>query len=52
MLKGKAWGLMSHLLLFPQGHPFIMQFNDGDATVVSVWVCRALEERRSRQAPP
>lgn len=35
-----------------QGHPFIMQFNDGNATVVSMWVCRALEERRSQQGPP
>lgn len=34
------------------GHPFIMQFNDGNATVVSMWVCRALEERRSQQGPP
>lgn len=36
----------------PQGHPFIMQFNDGNATVVSMWVCRALEERRNQQGPP
>ena len=36
----------------PQGHPFIVQFNDGNATVVSMWVCRALEERRSQQGPP
>lgn len=35
-----------------QGHPFIMQFNDGNAAVVSMWVCRALEERRSQQGPP
>ncbi|XP_035865399.1 dual specificity mitogen-activated protein kinase kinase 5 isoform X3 [Phyllostomus discolor] len=35
-----------------QGHPFIVQFNDGNATVVSMWVCRALEERRSQQGPP
>ncbi|XP_064341568.1 dual specificity mitogen-activated protein kinase kinase 5 isoform X2 [Camelus dromedarius] len=34
------------------GHPFIVQFNDGNATVVSMWVCRALEERRSQQGPP
>uniref|UniRef100_A0A671E406 mitogen-activated protein kinase kinase n=1 Tax=Rhinolophus ferrumequinum TaxID=59479 RepID=A0A671E406_RHIFE len=34
------------------GHPFIMQFNDGNATVVSMWVCRVLEERRSQQGPP
>uniref|UniRef100_A0ABI8AEW1 Mitogen-activated protein kinase kinase 5 n=1 Tax=Felis catus TaxID=9685 RepID=A0ABI8AEW1_FELCA len=34
------------------GHPFIMQFNDGNATVVSMWVCRALEERRNQQGPP
>ncbi|XP_047623104.1 dual specificity mitogen-activated protein kinase kinase 5 isoform X5 [Phacochoerus africanus] len=34
------------------GHPFIMQFNDGNSTVVSMWVCRALEERRSQQGPP
>ncbi|XP_023076518.1 dual specificity mitogen-activated protein kinase kinase 5 isoform X10 [Piliocolobus tephrosceles] len=33
------------------GHPFIVQFNDGNATVVSMWVCRALEERRSQQGP-
>lgn len=36
----------------PQGHPFIVQFNDGNATVVSMWVCRALEERRSQQGTP
>lgn len=36
----------------PQGHPFIVQFNDGNAAVVSMWVCRALEERRSQQGPP
>ncbi|XP_059036890.1 dual specificity mitogen-activated protein kinase kinase 5 isoform X3 [Mustela lutreola] len=35
-----------------RGHPFIMQFNDGNATVVSMWVCRALEERRNQQGPP
>uniref|UniRef100_A0A2K5D983 Dual specificity mitogen-activated protein kinase kinase 5 n=1 Tax=Aotus nancymaae TaxID=37293 RepID=A0A2K5D983_AOTNA len=34
------------------GHPFIMQFNDGNAAVVSMWVCRVLEERRSQQGPP
>uniref|UniRef100_A0A673TSN9 Dual specificity mitogen-activated protein kinase kinase 5 n=1 Tax=Suricata suricatta TaxID=37032 RepID=A0A673TSN9_SURSU len=34
------------------GHPFIMQFNDGNTAVVSMWVCRALEERRSQQGPP
>ncbi|XP_027270596.1 dual specificity mitogen-activated protein kinase kinase 5 isoform X4 [Cricetulus griseus] len=33
------------------GHPFIVQFNDGNSTVVSMWVCRALEERRSQQGP-
>lgn len=35
----------------PQGHPFIMQYNDGNAEVVSMWVCRMLEERRSTQGP-
>ncbi|XP_050823539.1 dual specificity mitogen-activated protein kinase kinase 5 isoform X4 [Gopherus flavomarginatus] len=34
------------------GHPFIMQYNDGNAEVVSMWVCRMLEERRSHQGPP
>lgn len=34
-----------------QGHPFIMQYNDGNAEVVSMWVCRMLEERRSTQGP-
>ncbi|XP_054572075.1 dual specificity mitogen-activated protein kinase kinase 5 isoform X5 [Eptesicus fuscus] len=34
------------------GHPFIVQFNDGNAAVVSMWVCRALEERRGQQGPP
>ncbi|XP_029868812.1 dual specificity mitogen-activated protein kinase kinase 5 isoform X2 [Aquila chrysaetos chrysaetos] len=33
------------------GHPFIMQYNDGNAEVVSMWVCRMLEERRSTQGP-
>uniref|UniRef100_A0A8C5X8V5 mitogen-activated protein kinase kinase n=1 Tax=Malurus cyaneus samueli TaxID=2593467 RepID=A0A8C5X8V5_9PASS len=30
------------------GHPFIVQYNDGNAEVVSMWVCRMLEERRSQ----
>lgn len=34
-----------------QGHPFIVQYNDGNAEVVSMWVCRMLEERRSTQGP-
>ncbi|XP_073160538.1 dual specificity mitogen-activated protein kinase kinase 5 isoform X7 [Lepidochelys kempii] len=34
-----------------EGHPFIMQYNDGNAEVVSMWVCRMLEERRSHQGP-
>ncbi|KAM9070553.1 dual specificity mitogen-activated protein kinase kinase 5 isoform 1-T1 [Sarcophilus harrisii] len=33
------------------GHPFIMQYNDGNAEVVSMWVCRMLEERRTQQGP-
>ncbi|NXC97494.1 MP2K5 kinase, partial [Certhia familiaris] len=32
------------------GHPFVVQYNDGNAEVVSMWVCRMLEERRA-QAP-
>uniref|UniRef100_A0AAQ4PQJ8 mitogen-activated protein kinase kinase n=1 Tax=Gasterosteus aculeatus aculeatus TaxID=481459 RepID=A0AAQ4PQJ8_GASAC len=31
-------------------HSFIAQFNDGNAEVVSMWVCRCLEERRALQA--
>uniref|UniRef100_A0A8C3APW5 mitogen-activated protein kinase kinase n=1 Tax=Cyclopterus lumpus TaxID=8103 RepID=A0A8C3APW5_CYCLU len=31
-------------------HSFIIQFNDGNAEVVSMWVCRCLEERRAPQA--
>uniref|UniRef100_A0A9J7X1Z5 mitogen-activated protein kinase kinase n=1 Tax=Cyprinus carpio carpio TaxID=630221 RepID=A0A9J7X1Z5_CYPCA len=31
-------------------HPFIMQYNDGNTEVVSMWVCRSLEERKSHQA--
>lgn len=34
------------------GHPFIVQYNDGHAEVVSMWVCRTLEERRSAQGAP
>ncbi|NXK98204.1 MP2K5 kinase, partial [Formicarius rufipectus] len=34
------------------GHPFVVQYNDGNAEVVSMWVCRMLEERRSVPAPP
>ncbi|NWX56725.1 MP2K5 kinase, partial [Promerops cafer] len=30
------------------GHPFVVQYNDGNAEVVSMWVCRMLEERRSQ----
>ncbi|XP_036399606.1 dual specificity mitogen-activated protein kinase kinase 5 isoform X1 [Megalops cyprinoides] len=30
-------------------HPFIVLYNDGNAEVVSMWVCRCLEERRSQQ---
>ncbi|XP_017685815.1 dual specificity mitogen-activated protein kinase kinase 5 isoform X2 [Chiroxiphia lanceolata] len=33
------------------GHPFIVQYNDGNAEVVSMWVCRMLEERRATQGP-
>uniref|UniRef100_A0A8C3ULP6 mitogen-activated protein kinase kinase n=1 Tax=Catharus ustulatus TaxID=91951 RepID=A0A8C3ULP6_CATUS len=32
------------------GHPFVLQYNDGHAEVVSMWVCRMLEERRSQGA--
>uniref|UniRef100_A0A8C4F2R9 mitogen-activated protein kinase kinase n=1 Tax=Dicentrarchus labrax TaxID=13489 RepID=A0A8C4F2R9_DICLA len=31
-------------------HSFIIQYNDGNAEVVSMWVCRCLEERRAQQA--
>uniref|UniRef100_A0A8C9ZNN3 mitogen-activated protein kinase kinase n=1 Tax=Sander lucioperca TaxID=283035 RepID=A0A8C9ZNN3_SANLU len=31
-------------------HSFIIQFNDGNAEVVSMWVCRCLEERRAQHA--
>ncbi|KAG7482791.1 dual specificity mitogen-activated protein kinase kinase 5 [Solea senegalensis] len=31
-------------------HPFITQYNDGNTEVVSMWVCRCLEDRRSQQA--
>uniref|UniRef100_A0A3Q4HXL9 mitogen-activated protein kinase kinase n=1 Tax=Neolamprologus brichardi TaxID=32507 RepID=A0A3Q4HXL9_NEOBR len=31
-------------------HPFIVQYNDGNAEVVSMWVCRCLEERRAQLA--
>uniref|UniRef100_A0AAY4DLS3 mitogen-activated protein kinase kinase n=1 Tax=Denticeps clupeoides TaxID=299321 RepID=A0AAY4DLS3_9TELE len=31
-------------------HPFIVHFNDGNAEVVSMWVCCCLEERRAQQA--
>uniref|UniRef100_A0A803TDC8 mitogen-activated protein kinase kinase n=1 Tax=Anolis carolinensis TaxID=28377 RepID=A0A803TDC8_ANOCA len=31
------------------GHLFIVQYDDGNAEVVSMWVCRMLEERRSQQ---
>uniref|UniRef100_A0A8C2UIV1 mitogen-activated protein kinase kinase n=1 Tax=Coturnix japonica TaxID=93934 RepID=A0A8C2UIV1_COTJA len=34
------------------GHPFIVQYDDGHAEVVSMWVCRTLEERRSAQGAP
>uniref|UniRef100_A0AAX7UHG7 mitogen-activated protein kinase kinase n=1 Tax=Astatotilapia calliptera TaxID=8154 RepID=A0AAX7UHG7_ASTCA len=35
---------------FIQDHPFIVQYNDGNAEVVSMWVCRCLEERRAQLA--
>uniref|UniRef100_A0AAR2J2S5 mitogen-activated protein kinase kinase n=1 Tax=Pygocentrus nattereri TaxID=42514 RepID=A0AAR2J2S5_PYGNA len=31
-------------------HPFIMQYDDGNTEVVSMWVCRSLEDRKSQQA--
>lgn len=31
-------------------HSFIMQYNDGNTEVVSMWVCRCLEERKAQQA--
>ncbi|KAJ8417509.1 hypothetical protein AAFF_G00223520 [Aldrovandia affinis] len=33
-------------------HAFIVQYNDGSVEVVSMWVCRSLEERRAQQHPP
>uniref|UniRef100_A0A665TZ71 mitogen-activated protein kinase kinase n=1 Tax=Echeneis naucrates TaxID=173247 RepID=A0A665TZ71_ECHNA len=30
-------------------HSFIVQYNDDNAEVVSMWVCRCLEERRAQQ---
>uniref|UniRef100_UPI00398F6EB4 dual specificity mitogen-activated protein kinase kinase 5 isoform X8 n=1 Tax=Pristiophorus japonicus TaxID=55135 RepID=UPI00398F6EB4 len=34
---------------YPQVHPFVVQYNDRNAEVVSMWVCRMLEERRAQQ---
>ncbi|XP_051755655.1 dual specificity mitogen-activated protein kinase kinase 5 isoform X1 [Ctenopharyngodon idella] len=31
-------------------HPFIVQYNDGNTEVVSMWVCRSLEDRKAQQA--
>ncbi|KAI5088687.1 dual specificity mitogen-activated protein kinase kinase 5 isoform X1 [Silurus meridionalis] len=31
-------------------HPFITQYDDGNSEVVSMWVCRSLEDRKSHQA--
>ncbi|XP_076852372.1 LOW QUALITY PROTEIN: dual specificity mitogen-activated protein kinase kinase 5 [Brachyhypopomus gauderio] len=31
-------------------HAFIMQYDDGNTEVVSMWVCRSLEDRKSQQA--
>ncbi|XP_060767104.1 dual specificity mitogen-activated protein kinase kinase 5 isoform X2 [Neoarius graeffei] len=31
-------------------HPFITQYDDGNTEVVSMWVCRSLEDRKSHQA--
>ncbi|XP_078283698.1 dual specificity mitogen-activated protein kinase kinase 5 isoform X3 [Rhinoraja longicauda] len=30
-------------------HPFVVHYNDKNSEVVSMWVCRMLEERRSQQ---
>lgn len=30
-------------------HPFIVQYNDGNTEVVSMWVCRSLEDRKAQQ---
>uniref|UniRef100_A0A674BAQ4 mitogen-activated protein kinase kinase n=1 Tax=Salmo trutta TaxID=8032 RepID=A0A674BAQ4_SALTR len=35
-------------LLCPQDHAFILHYDDGNAEVVSMWVCRCLEERRAQ----
>ncbi|KAA8595932.1 hypothetical protein FQN60_011223 [Etheostoma spectabile] len=43
------FALSSSFLL--KDHSFITQFNDGNAEVVSMWVCRCLEERRAQHAP-
>lgn len=37
-------------LILLQDHPFIMQYDDGNTEVVSMWVCRSLEDRKARQA--
>ncbi len=49
------WRIICLILFFfffssLQDHPFIMQYNDGNTEVVSMWVCRSLEERKSQQA--
>uniref|UniRef100_A0A3Q1J224 mitogen-activated protein kinase kinase n=1 Tax=Anabas testudineus TaxID=64144 RepID=A0A3Q1J224_ANATE len=43
-------GLMLYQFSEKFDHSFITQYNDGNAEVVSMWVCRCLEERRAQQA--
>uniref|UniRef100_A0A4W6BRE2 mitogen-activated protein kinase kinase n=1 Tax=Lates calcarifer TaxID=8187 RepID=A0A4W6BRE2_LATCA len=40
----------TEIILINTDHSFIIQYNDGNAEVVSMWVCRCLEERRIQQA--
>ncbi|GAA6078462.1 dual specificity mitogen-activated protein kinase kinase 5 isoform X1 [Tachysurus ichikawai] len=35
---------------YARDHPFITQYDDGNTEVVSMWVCRSLEDRKSQQA--
>uniref|UniRef100_A0A3Q2VGX6 mitogen-activated protein kinase kinase n=1 Tax=Haplochromis burtoni TaxID=8153 RepID=A0A3Q2VGX6_HAPBU len=48
--QGSLMPLQLLQCIVDEDHPFIVQYNDGNAEVVSMWVCRCLEERRAQLA--
>ncbi|KAI5626243.1 dual specificity mitogen-activated protein kinase kinase 5 isoform X1 [Silurus asotus] len=48
--QGSLMPLQLLQCIVDEDHPFITQYDDGNSEVVSMWVCRSLEDRKSHQA--